>query len=471
MRERLAAREWRVQHTAGSELAADLLTKPVVLITSWEVFRRTVGLVRFVQPTESSRLCRLTEAVVALGGLMLQHGASSLVKTAGAVSLSALTAWMCCMEGLASMAKPVEEKKESRPAQEKGKSLREHEPRPVKGDARENEPALQHEVRDHEPTSSHCSPEGSPVAPRLCAVRAPPFGPTPWESAEFNQPPYAANDDLWISLNDGWVVRVHRSLGGRLFHPIHRSCPARTEDLEARRISVIWWSGPRGWERAVQEDQWSHGQVPPQSPVTGRWRGWSFFRLAESAQSGRSSSGVPRLQPDTVVWTPNNERAWNMPRQFGRSSGSGRRAQVDAIGRGAAAFASMGTGQVSRETSSIGSWSVAGGHCGPPSSTPSASSEASVVRPTGSLEESSSLSASWGPTRRYTVFPPGTQVYQRPPAPVNRWNDGPTLSVREGESVREATHFLPTFTPDVLERIQQAAEPDICDQIALTSAM
>jgi len=167
---------------------------------------------------------------------MLQHGASSLVKTAGAVSLSALTAWMCCMEGLASMAKPVEEKKEPRPAQEKGKSLREHEPRPVKGDARENEPALQHEVRDHEPTSSHCSPEGSPVAPRLCAVRAPPFGPTPWESAEFNQPPYAANDDLWISLNDGWVVRVHRSLRSRLFHPIHRSCPVRIEDLEARRI-------------------------------------------------------------------------------------------------------------------------------------------------------------------------------------------------------------------------------------------
>ena len=112
LRERLAAREWRVQHTPGSELAADLLTKPVVLMASWEVFRRTVGLVRFVQPTESSRLCRLTEAVVALGGLMLQHGASSLVKTAGAVSLSALTAWMCCMEGLASMAKPVEEKKE-----------------------------------------------------------------------------------------------------------------------------------------------------------------------------------------------------------------------------------------------------------------------------------------------------------------------------------------------------------------------
>lgn len=29
--------------------------------------------------------------------------------------------------------------------------------------------------------------------------------------------------------------------------------------------------------------------------------------------------------------------------------------------------------------------------------------------------------------------------YQRIPVPVNRWNDGPTLSIREGESVREAT--------------------------------
>ena len=107
-------------------------------------------------------------------------------------------------------------------------------------------------------------------------------------------------------------------------------------------------------------------------------------------------------------------------------------------------LASMGTGQVSRETSSLGSWTVAGsgGYSGPPSSAPSASSVAPVVRPTDSLDGSSSSSARWGPTRnslRRTVFPPGTQVHQRTPAPVNRWNDGPTLSVREGESVREAT--------------------------------
>ena len=109
LRERLASREWHVEHVPGAELAADLLTKPVVLLNSWESFRRTLGLIKFSMPDETSRLCRLAEAVVALGGLLLQNGASQLVITAGAVSLSALTAWMCCMEGLASMAKPVEE--------------------------------------------------------------------------------------------------------------------------------------------------------------------------------------------------------------------------------------------------------------------------------------------------------------------------------------------------------------------------
>ena len=44
LRERLASREWHVEHVPGAELAADLLTKPVVLLTSRESFRRTLGL-------------------------------------------------------------------------------------------------------------------------------------------------------------------------------------------------------------------------------------------------------------------------------------------------------------------------------------------------------------------------------------------------------------------------------------------
>ena len=122
-------------------------------------------------------------------------------------------------------------------------------------------------------------------------------------------------------------MRIHRSFRSRLFHPVHRSCPVRTEDLEAQRVSVIWWSGVHGWEKSVQHDNWYLGQVPPQPPVSGQWRGWTFFRLRESSQGGGSSSQQPRIQPDTIVWTP-EEDGRNMPRQFGVSSSSRRRTFV-----------------------------------------------------------------------------------------------------------------------------------------------
>lgn len=103
-------------------------------------------------------------------------------------------------------------------------------------------------------------------------------------------------------MSGGWVVRIHRSPRSRLFHPIHRSRPVQPQDLEAQRVTVIWYSGTRGWERVVQEDIWQNGQVPPAAPVSGTWRSWTFFRLAESPQSGQNSSGIPRIQPDSIVW-------------------------------------------------------------------------------------------------------------------------------------------------------------------------
>ena len=288
LRERLAAREWQVQHIPGSELAADLLTKPVVLMASWEGFRRTVGLVRFVQPTESSRLCRLTEAVVALGGLMLQHGANRLVKTAGAVSLSALTAWMCCMEGLASMAKPVEEKKEPRPAQEQEKRPRENEPGPTN------------------PTESthDCSLTGSLTVPRLCAFRGQAMagGPMdgPWNGAEFQGMPTGSND-RWRSLPGGWWVRVHGGLRSRLYHPVHTTTPVRCEDLEPERTTVIWHCpNGRPWTRVIHRDAWGFGSQP--IPGVEQWKGFTFFRIREGNQAGGNSSGLPRLRPDVVTW-------------------------------------------------------------------------------------------------------------------------------------------------------------------------
>ena len=217
LRERLASREWHVEHVPGAELAADLLTKPVVLPTSWESFRRTLGLIKFSMPDETSRLCRLAEAVVALGGLVLQNGANQLVKTAGAVSLSALTAWMCCHEGLASMVNMKKENSETRPAQEHHKRPREHEPGPIETS-----------TGDY---ATHCSLTGSSaVTPRLCALGGhamaggDPQG--PWDSVEFQGMP-TGNSDRWRSLVGGWYCRVHGGLRSRLFHPVHTSTPVR----------------------------------------------------------------------------------------------------------------------------------------------------------------------------------------------------------------------------------------------------
>ena len=64
------------------------------------------------------------------------------------------------------------------------------------------------QVRLHEPTSVNCSPMGS--RPRLCAVRADQTSsPTPWNVVEFDQPPWAAKEDLWVQMHGEWIVRVH----------------------------------------------------------------------------------------------------------------------------------------------------------------------------------------------------------------------------------------------------------------------
>ena len=217
--------------------------------------------------------------------------ASSLVKTAGAVSLSALTAWMCCMEGLASMAKPVEEKKEPRPAQNQEKRPRENEPGPT---------------NPTEPTSD-CSLTGSPIVPRLCAVRGAMAAGSwsgPWDDAEFQSLP-TGSSDRWRSLTGGWWVRVHGGLRSRLYHPVHTSTPVRCEDLEPERTTVIWHcTGGRPWTRQVHCDHWGFGSQPV--PGVGQWKGFTFFRIKEGDQSGANSSGLPRIRPDVVTWSEEN---------------------------------------------------------------------------------------------------------------------------------------------------------------------
>eukprot|EP00435_Cladocopium_sp_Y103_P011952 s4008_g3.t1 len=352
LRERLRWGLWKARHLRGAELAADLLTKPVTSALTWEKFFNfmllTHGSSEDDRKVDASKgvnsisgfaggmsAKKLTGAVAVAGGvvgLAYWNPTTKVGQLAKAVAVTALAAH------LAITCTPQGGEKEKPKRDENKKGVRENEPTPPRGvqeneltspSAREDEPALESHARGYEPAwgeITHLSPSGS-RRPRLCAMRgSPTFGPMPWTAPEFNQPPRAANEDIWIQITGGWVVRVHRSLRTNRFHPVHRSCPVQTQDLEARRISVIWWSGPRGWERSVQEDQWGSGQIAPWPPVIGQWRGWTFFRLSESNQMGQNSSGRPRLLPDTIEWRPSDDAqnaAWNMPRQYGRPGTKG----------------------------------------------------------------------------------------------------------------------------------------------------
>eukprot|EP00435_Cladocopium_sp_Y103_P073367 s158_g43.t1 len=169
-------------------------------------------------------------------------------------------------------------------------------------------------------TSGSCSGmSAEKITGAVAAIGSPTFGLMPWTAPEFNQPPRAAQDDIWIQITGGWAVKVHRSLRTNRF--------LQTQDLEPRR------SRARGWERSIQEDQWGSGQIAPWAPVLQNQTKWA-----------KTPAARPRLLPDTIEWRPTEEQgaaAWNLPRQYGRSSGANRRGQVDAAERGATAFAGM----------------------------------------------------------------------------------------------------------------------------------
>ena len=99
-------------------------------------------------------------------------------------------------------------------------------------------------------------------------------------------------------------------------------------------------------------------------------------------------------------------------------------------------------------------WSVAGTHGG--GRGPSLGRRPPTTSsPGGSFSPPSSTAlgaASWNPggpssgsrpplggKGSYGSIPPGSSVLMRPGGPVNRWSNGPTMSIREGESVNDAT--------------------------------
>jgi hypothetical protein len=270
LREGLASKKWKVEHIPGTELCADFLTKAVSASSSWETFRIAVGLIKFDNGGGSEKMQKVVATIVDLGCLMVYPGISRVTKVAGAVGIAALTAFLACGK---EMIKFVRRRENSKPTEYKtiGPTT-----------------TLETEGKDPEPIpGSYNSQEGSLGAPKLRIVRAnPTLGPQPWISNDFMKPPYPSNDDVWIQVAGGWAVRIYRILRTRRIYPVHKSCPMRIGDLEPHHISVIWWSGPRGWERVVQHDEWGVGNAMPAAPVQGTGvGGLSFASLRQPGGS------------------------------------------------------------------------------------------------------------------------------------------------------------------------------------------
>ena len=233
---------------------------------------------------------------------------------------------------------------------------RENDPRPKHHGTRGHEPAVSDPgVRVHEPASVNCSLTGS--RPRLCALRADQTSsPTPWNAVEFDQPPRAANEDLWVQMNGGWLADSVSSCSSDL--PCEDKRPGTWQNQCDMVEQCPWLEGGRKCRPRFTV------------PVQGRWRGWTFFRLKESVQVGASSSEVPRLHPDVIQWNPpEQEQPWRPPAQAGASTSSQRRGQVTATERGRLALgvvrAEAHAGPLTSRGSapsvtSEGSWSVAG---------------------------------------------------------------------------------------------------------------
>ena len=288
-RERMKWGLWKGRHVPGAQLASDLLTKAVTSMPSWTKFYNFMGMYRLdelgaAEPsscTEGRVTAKVAGAVLAaIIGLTvvttLPKEAES-TKVACAVGVAALTAWLVKKLGPGGIKNVVKEDptrarqkaigsttvnlREGAPEKQdiETRCQRENEPWPNHHGTRGHEPVSDPGVRVHEPLQSTVA-QRAPV--HVCAARVDPPAPMPWDAVEFDQPPRAANEDRWAQMSGGWIVMVHRSWRSQKFHPVHRSCPVRTCDLEPG----IRWSGAHGWTKNIQHDEWT------KNPPTPLWR-------------------------------------------------------------------------------------------------------------------------------------------------------------------------------------------------------
>ena len=108
--------------------------------------------------------------------------------------------------------------------------------------------------------------------------------PGPWSMAKYEQAPKGADKWDLTLMEEGWLIRHHGTKGRvRPFHPIHRSCPVRGDELSGERITKVFNNDtPQG---EVLQDRWMEQRTWQRA---GPWKGYTFLRLKKKNDDGQS---------------------------------------------------------------------------------------------------------------------------------------------------------------------------------------
>ena len=111
----------------------------------------------------------------------------------------------------------------------------------------------------------------------------------PWQRRIYLNP-MTGQSDFWdlAWIQDGWLVRHHPKWRKRYFHPLHSTLPVAGERLGHLRVTVRFLEDGT---RLVEKEDWRRST---RSEDNQRWRGVTFFRVAENdvPERGSTSAGV-----------------------------------------------------------------------------------------------------------------------------------------------------------------------------------
>eukprot|EP00435_Cladocopium_sp_Y103_P044844 s889_g12.t1 len=182
LRERMAWGIWKGRHVPGTQLDSDLLTKAIVSLAAWRKFYRFMGLQGDgdqldggLQGSMKAIRVAVLGTMAALGMMIAMPAIPKVAKVASAAGLAALAVWYEQKKG------PESHKNTAKkdPKRARRKTIGPSRAADLRAGAPTEETATQLSARRHGQLRS-----------------------------EFNQPPHAGNDDLWISMTSGWIVRV-----------------------------------------------------------------------------------------------------------------------------------------------------------------------------------------------------------------------------------------------------------------------